>query len=296
MHKITRKLKSVLLVWTIIVGAPFIASALEGTLQKNIIFKSEILDQTVLYNVYLPSGYDESSGIFPVIFYLHWFGGDNNSANDLITNLDARMARKQFPDAVIIAPNAGICWYLDDYAGTYKYSSMFIREFIPHVNNKYKLTRNPQHRAIMGSSMGGFGALRFTMLNPNQFGICISFMGGMSTKEQIVNDNDEDYVTYHQNLYGDNLKDEDRANDFFINNNPLYIAQQINPVVLKKIKWYIQSCDEDYHSLPNAELHATFHKRGVKHEYRVNDGGHDGSCVESSIEDALDFLRRNLNR
>jgi enterochelin esterase-like enzyme len=288
-----RLMSSFSLVIAIFIFSSNFVTGIEGELKKNLTHKSEILGRDVLYNVYLPPGYSTEND-YPVLFFLHWFGGDNNSANSWAKNIDSLITIKEFPEIIIIAPDAKITWYIDDYRGSNKYSSMFIEEFLPLMNENYSLCKLPKNRAVMGSSMGGFGALRFTMLYPDQFGICISFMSGISTKEQIISDNDEDYKTYHQNLYGENLKGDARVNEHFIKNNPLYIAEKLDLSVLTNTKWYIQTCDDDYHSLPNAELHALFHKRNVKHEFRVNNGVHDGDCVRSTYWDSLNFLKESI--
>mgnify|MGYP000347197313 CR=1 FL=1 len=89
---------------------------------------------------------------------------------------------------------------------------------------RYAIDSNNDKASVMGVSMGGFGALRFTMLHPDEFGICVSFMAGISTKEQISQDSKEAYNKYHHMLYGENLKPEERANEFFIKNKHKKIA------------------------------------------------------------------------
>lgn len=267
--------------------------AQSGTTLKNQIFKSDTLKNSVEYNVYLPPNYNKKK-IYPVIYYLHGFGGNNNSSAEFFNNIDSLIIIKKFPEAIIFAPNGKNTWYINDYAGKNKYSSMFTHEFLPYLKKIYPITHEKNKTAIMGISMGGFGALRFTMLNPNDFGICISFMAGISTKAQVVVD--ELYTTFHDNLYGNKLLGDARVNNFFLDNNPLYIAQKLNPSILKNINWFIQSCDNDYHSLPNAELHCFFHKLQIEHEFRISDGEHDNDCVNNSMKDALNFLNKILTK
>jgi enterochelin esterase-like enzyme len=262
---------------------------------KNHIFKSEILKEDVTYNVYLPDNYEVSKK-YPVIYYLHWFGADCNFSESFIEIVDSIIKTKDFPDVIIIAPSGKNSWYIDDYAGKFKYSSMFINEFLPYIKTKYAITEDVKKTAIIGASMGGFGALRFSMLYPQEFGICVSFMAGISTKEQIIADSETDYLTYHQKLYGENLKPNQRANRHFIANNPVYIAENSNNVQLKRTKWYIQSCDNDYHSLGNAALHKIFHEKGVLHEFRVNNGEHNEDCIKNSTNDALKFIKDSLEK
>ncbi len=265
----------------------------KSQIMKNQILKSSILKQDVNYNIYLPPNY-ETTKDYPVIYYLHGFDGNNNSSNKIIKIIDSLILKKDFPETIIIAPNGENSWYIDDYAGKFKYSTMFIEEFIPFVKNKYSITDDINKSTIMGLSMGGFGALRFTMLYPDEFGLCISFMAGINTKEQTYQDSEEDYQKYLHNLYGENLKPSERTNDHFIRNNPLYIPEKIDVETLKSKKWYIQTCDNDYHSLPNAELHIVFHKLKIKHEFRVLNGEHNFDCLSGSMNDALEFIKTNM--
>lgn len=267
----------------------------KGEILKDQVLESSILNQEVYYNIYLPPNYNEA-GDYPVIYYLHGFGGDHNSSNSFMETIDLLTIKNTFPETIIIAPDGKRSWYIDDYAGKFNYSTMFIQEFIPFVKKMYSIDKNNDRSAIMGISMGGFGALRFTMLYPDEFGICISFMAGISTKEQIRQDSDEGYKKYHHNLYGENLKPAERANEFFIKNNPLYIAQNADSEILSTKKWYIQVCDNDYHSLPNAKLHAVFKKLNISHEFRVLDGNHNGKCVNSSMNEALEFVKTHITK
>lgn len=266
----------------------------EGQIIKNQVIKSSVLNEDVYYNIFLPANYNEARN-YPVIYYLHWFGGDHHSSDRFMETVDSLINEKEFPETIIIAPDGKTSWYIDDYAGKFNYSTMFVQEFLPYVKGLYTIDKHPDKTTIMGISMGGFGALRFMMLYPDAFGIVVSFMAGISTKEQICQDSDEDYEMFHHQLYGESLKPADRANDFFMNNNPLYIAQNADAEMLRGKKWYIQVCDGDYHSLPNAELHAVFHKLNIKHEFRVSDGAHDGNCVDSNMNEAIEFIRVNVN-
>ncbi len=47
-------------------------------------------------------------------------------------------------------------------------------------------------------------------------------------------------------------------------------------------------------TLPNAELHIIFNKLNIKHEFRILDGGHDGGCVNRSMDEALEFIKTNI--
>ena len=241
-----------------------------GRIFENQIIQSKVLNREVKYNIYLPPNYD-SIKTYPTIYFLHGFGGNNNSPHfkGIIKEIDSLIIKGSYQETIIISPNAGKSWYIDDYAGKEKYATMFISEFIPEMKARYALTKSSQKTVVMGLSMGGFGALRFTMLNPEEFGICVSFMGAISTKKQMVEDLEKYYQRFHAHLYGENLTPKERTNEVYVNNNALYIAEKVDVKILKSKKWYIQTCDDDFHSLPNAELHILFSQKNIEHEFRV---------------------------
>ena len=267
----------------------------KGSVFENQTINSEVLNREVKYNVYLPPNYDTKK-TYPTLYFLHGFGGNNNSLHtkSIFKKIDSLILKEQFPETIIISPNGGKSWYIDDYAGKEKYATMFISEFIPEMKRKYALTKSTQKTIVMGLSMGGFGALRFTMLNPEEFGICVSFMGAISTKKQMVEDSEKFYQRLHAHLYGKNLTPKERINDVYVNNNALYIAEKVDAKILKRKKWYIQTCDDDFHSLPNAKLHIVFNQKNIEHEFRVTNGKHNKTCVDNSIPDALEFIKSNI--
>jgi len=266
-----------------------------GEVYENQTIKSEVLKRYVKYNIYLPPNYDTIKA-YPTIYFLHGFGGNNNSPRikGIIKQIDSLIIKGSFPETIIIIPNARKSWYIDDYAGKEKYATMFISEFIPEMKKRYALTKSIQKTVVMGLSMGGFGALRFTMLNPEEFGICVSFMGAISTKKQMVEDLEKYYQRFHAHLYGENLTPKERINKVYLNNNALYIAEKVDIEILKSKKWYIQTCDDDFHSLPNAKLHILYHQKNIEHEFRVTNGKHNKICVDNSIPDALEFIKSNF--
>ena len=278
----------ILLIKTSIIGQ-------KGKVFENQIVQSEVLNRGVKYNIYLPPNYDTKK-TYPTIYFLHGFGGNNNSLHTkgVFKLIDSLIVKGRFPETIIISPNGGKSWYIDDYAGKEKFATMFISEFIPEMKKKYALTKSSQKTVVMGLSMGGFGALRFTMLNPEEFGICVSFMGAISTKKQMIEDLEKYYQRFHAHLYGKNLSPKERINEVYVNNNALYIAEKLDVKILKSKKWYIQTCDDDFHSLPNAELHILFHQKKIEHEFRVTNGKHNKACVDDSMLDALDFIKNNL--
>lgn len=287
------KAKTIIALITGIIASVPLLWAQGGNILKDQSFASQILNKDVEYTIYLPPSHETNKDL-PILYFLHYFGGNHNSSIGLMKMVDSMIINDDYPEMIIVTPNAKKTWYLDNADGSTNYASMFMKEFKPFIEKTYPATKEATQTIISGSSMGGFGAIRFTLLHPEQFGVCVGFQSAMDTKEQFISMPEEDYATYHESVHGIKKSKEERFTDFFIENNPLYIAESMSAETLNSVKWYIQCCDDDYHSLPNAELHILFFKKKVNHEFRVVDGEHGGPCVLCSLEEALDFMKTSL--
>jgi S-formylglutathione hydrolase FrmB len=67
-----------------------------------------------------------------------------------------------------------------DSAGTGRYHSYLCEEVVPYIDGRYRTLPGRDHRAILGKSSGGFGALVTSMLRPDLFGGCASHAGDSS--------------------------------------------------------------------------------------------------------------------
>jgi enterochelin esterase-like enzyme len=132
-------------------------------------FRSEALGREWPYTIYLPTGYRDDGPRYPVLYLLHGNRGDANdwiTQGQLQTTADQLIERKEIPPVVIVMPQAGTDWYVDRKE---KMQTAFFDDLLPEIETHYAVSNQRSGRAIGGVSMGGFGALRFALLAPNQF-------------------------------------------------------------------------------------------------------------------------------
>lgn len=132
-------------------------------------FHSAALNRDWPYVVYLPAGYRADQGRYPVLYLLH---GNNGEAMDWITQgqlqtaADALIARHEIPPVVIVMPQGGTEWYVDRRE---KMETAFFDDLMPEIESHFAVANDRDGRAIGGVSMGGFGALRYTLEHPDMF-------------------------------------------------------------------------------------------------------------------------------
>jgi S-formylglutathione hydrolase FrmB len=100
----------------------------------------------------------------PLLVLLHWRGGspDRLLSNQLFTALSRLGDRAP----AILLPSGGGGSFFHDRANG-RWASYVLNEAIPAALKR--LHADPQHIAIGGTSMGGFGALDIARLNPGRF-------------------------------------------------------------------------------------------------------------------------------
>nr|WP_246355766.1 alpha/beta hydrolase-fold protein [Paraburkholderia humisilvae] len=131
--------------------------------------RSNALQRDWSYVVYLPPGYRADGPRYPVLYLLH---GNNDDAmhwvtqGRLQTTADTLIAHKDIPPVVIVMPQGGTDWYVDRKE---KIETAFFTELLPTIETHYAVSGDRKNRVIGGVSMGGFGALRYAMLQPERF-------------------------------------------------------------------------------------------------------------------------------
>ena len=78
---------------------------------------------------------------------------------------------------VYILPDAGRSFYTDMRHG-FRYFT-YITEELPQIcRSLFRVSADREHTAVMGASMGGYGALKCALARPEQYGMCGAFSSG----------------------------------------------------------------------------------------------------------------------
>jgi len=139
--------------------------------------------------VYLPPGYERGRRRYPVIHVLSGFLGSGQgllnwsfTGESLDRRLDRLIAEGAMEPCIVALPDAitslGGSQYLNS-RGTGRYASYFTDEIVPRVDRAFRTHPRAEHRAVMGKSSGGYGALVHAMQRPDLFGAVASHSGDL---------------------------------------------------------------------------------------------------------------------
>ena len=147
-------------------------------ISKKINFKGQP-ETEMGYTIYLPPDYESSQERYPVIYFLHGLGANENTASIVVKKADELIKSKDLPPFIIAAINGGPVFYGNHFEGKFQVHDFFIDEFIPYVDATYRTKADRADRNMMGFSMGGYGATMFAVKHPEMFGAFTDIAGAL---------------------------------------------------------------------------------------------------------------------
>lgn len=270
------------------------AVTMNGSIFQSLPFYSKTAGGNIRYSVYLPPDYYSRTDSFPVFYLLHGLGGNENSwLSDFALSriADSLITCKAMPSMIIVMPDGRKSYFINDYNHAFPYETIFIDEFIPHIDSLYKTKSSKPFRAIGGLSMGGYGALIHCMRHPGHFSASVSLSAAVRTDSMIMNEKSEKYKQVFRPVFGDSIRLYRAATWHWIENSPLYQVG-LNPEPLRSIRWYLDCGFSDYLIQGNEALHDLFTRHGIPHEYHVRPGNHNKAYWETALIPALLFTGR----
>ena len=276
-----------------------VVAAPQARLLESLRFNSSLLNQAVNYSIYLPPDYYVSNRRYPVVYLLHGYG-DNETGwvqfGEADRIADDRIKAGELPPMIIVMPNGGATFYVNDYQNKVRYEDMFVQELIPHIDSSFRTRTQREYRAISGLSMGGFGSLTLAMHHPDLFGSCAALSASARTDDMFTAIPDERYNTVFGPVFSGSVKGEERLTLTWKRNNPITLAKSAPEGDLVKVRWYLDCGDDDALSAGNALLHIALLDRKIPHEYRVRDGEHTWTYWRTALPDALKFMAEGFRR
>ena len=255
-------------------------NAEEGLIVKeSVSFYSKILKQEVRYSVVLPHDYFITKAAYPVVYLLHGLGDDETSWLEYgrIKQASDKLVKEGEIDPMIfIMPQGFRNYYVNDYAGTFLYQDMFVKELVPLIDSLYRTIPDKLRRALMGYSMGGFGALILPLKYPDIFSVAVPLSISIRTDEQYQTENGEEWDQQWGRLFGGVGKTgSERLTKYYKENSPFHIIESEDLHKYKHLRLFIDNGDDEFTLCrSNEELHILMRRLAVRHGFRIRDGGH----------------------
>lgn len=262
---------------------------------ESLSFESSLLGRSVKYSVILPSSYYSENKAYPVVYLLHGLGDDETSWLEYgrVEQL-CRSAEKAgtLPPMIFVMPQAFRTYYVNDYKGTFPYQDMFVQELVPHIDKEFRTIPAPAQRAVLGYSMGGFGAMILHLKHPGIFGSAAPLSMSVRTDGQYMEEEAPAWDEQWGRLFGgEGTYGSDRITGYYRLNNPFHLFPSMSDAQKQSTRIYMVNGDEEQTLCrSNETLHILMHEHGIPHEYRVVDGGHSFTVWQQALLPSLRYI------
>ena len=248
---------------------------------QDVTFHSASLERDMPYRVILPEGIPANHKL-PVVYLLHGGGGgyrDWSNYSDVASFAEQGL--------ILVMPEGNNSYYVNAATRSKdRYEDYITRDLISDVESRFPAASGREHRAIVGMSMGGFGAVVLALKHPDLF----TFAGGLSSALDVPTRQFSlrRMAQYrgHAQIFGAWGSETRRAN------NPFVLAESADAA---KVPYFYLSCGEQEGLLPaNQRFAALLKKRGFKYEFHSGPGGHDWSQWNGKLPKLFGSLRQHI--
>jgi len=229
---------------------------------RDMSFRSASLNRDMLYRVFLPLGIGAGRKL-PVVYLLHGGGGgyrDWSNYSDV-----SRFCQRGL---ILVMPEGNSSYYTNASARAQdRYEDYIVNDLISEVESKFPTATGRGNRAIMGVSMGGFGAIKIGLRYPQLFGFAGGLSPALDVPSRPFSIKRFQQWRQHRSIFGPWQGQTQREND------PFELARKLDA---RGMPYLFLSCGEQEGLLPaNKSFAALLDQRHFAHEFHAGPGGHD---------------------
>lgn len=211
-----------------------------------------------------------------VLYLLHGLS-DDYSAWLRYTSIERYL--KYNTDTVVVMPDAQKSFYTDMVHGN-KYYTYIAEEIPKFLSSLFNISKEREDTYIAGLSMGGYGAFKIALKNPDIYSAAASFSGALDIAG-ITNLND-DFKRETVTILGENYSLEESSENLF------YLLKKDMPQKPR----LLQMCGtEDFLYQFNQNFKQRIENKGFEYEYYEAPGEHNWDFWDSCIKYALKFFK-----
>ncbi len=248
---------------------------------QDIKFHSRALDREMPYRVIHPRNPAAGSKL-PVVYLLH---GGNGSFRDWSNNSDvARFAERGM---ILVMPDGDESWYTNSAERPHdRYEDYITQDLISDVETRFPAATGRANRAIMGISMGGFGAVKIALRHPELY----AFVGGLSSALDAPGRRFSvariGQYRHYRSIFGPVNSASRRDND------PFVLARSADPA---KAPYFFLTCGDSEGLLAtNRSFAGILEQRHFPYEFHVVAGGHDWRQWSARLDAVFSSLMDHL--
>jgi putative tributyrin esterase len=249
---------------------------------------SKILEMETGITVVTPNDF-QSGGTYQVVYLLHGLCGRSGDWADY-TMLPAYARDYQ---VIFVMPEVARSFYTDMKYGQSFFS--YITKELPTIcKSVFKIAANREDTAVIGASMGGYGALKCALTKPEQYGYCAAlasaclFLKEGLDYQRTAGGTEELKAAYGAQLINDFQSIFGEQLDWNCRDEILELAKKINGQPLKP-KIFAACGTEDFFHGDNSRFRKEMEQLDIDFTYEEWPGGHDWVFFNEALRKALQW-------
>jgi len=229
---------------------------------QDITFQSPALSREMQYRVIFPAKLSPGQKL-PVVYLLHGRGGGYRDWSNY-----SDVARFAESGLLLVMPEGASSYYANAVDPPQdRYEDYIVHDLINDVSSRFPVAEGRANRAILGVSMGGFGAVNLALRHLDMF----MFVGGISSAIDVPRRpftiRRFQQSRHFNSIFGPHGSQTRRDHD------PLILIRAADP---NTAPYFFLTCGEQEGLLPsNREFASLLSQRQFKYEFHTVHGDHD---------------------
>jgi len=248
---------------------------------RDVTFRSAALNRDMQYRVVLPASVAVGAKL-PVVYLLHGGGGGFRDWSNYSDS--ARFAERGL---ILVMPEGDDSYYVNAAERPQdRYEDYIANDLVADVESKFPAAAGRANRAIVGVSMGGYGAVKLALSHPELF----VFAGGVSPAVDVPSRPFSikriQQWRHHRSIFGP-LGSQARRNG-----DPFVLARSAD---IARAPYLFLTCGEQEGLLPaDRDFAALLEHRHFRYEFHVAPGGHDWNQWDKRLPSMFQSLFEHL--
>jgi putative tributyrin esterase len=253
-----------------------------GVALHDVAFHSAALNREMQYRVILPASVEPGRKL-PVVYLLHGAGGgfrDWSNYSDVSRFAEAGL--------ILVMPEGDYSYFMNAAERPQdRYEDYIVQDLAQDAGAKFPTASDRQNHAIIGVSMGGFGAIKIALSHPDLF----AFAGALSPAIDVP----------RRRFSIRRIQQSQALNSIFgtwgsatrRDDDPFLIARSVNPAEAPYL--FLACGDAESLLSPNREFAAVLEHQHLQHEFHVAPGGHDWNQWNAQLPTLFQAMLRRID-
>jgi len=252
-----------------------------GVLMQDVHFQSAALEREMPYRVFLPEHIAAGKKL-PVVYLLHGRGGDFRDWSN-----SSDVSKYALQGLILVMPEGNSSFYLNAVKiPKDKYEDYLVHDLVADVEARFPAQNGRAHRAIVGTSMGGFGAVTLALRHPEMYVFASGLSAAIDVPQRRFSVKRVGQWWLFHKIFGPMGSEERAVRD------PFVLTRKADAGALPYL--YLTAGAQEFLLEPNRRFAALLQERGIAHEFHVKPGWHDWNEWNAEVPGCFDRMMASL--